>query len=182
MKYAATTAGRGPQDLRNARTAVIRQALARPMQKHSANDKGWLREVGSGAKTDRPQLRRLLSEIGLGDVVMVTRLDRPARSTRELLNLLAAITDRKAGFRSLGDAWAATTTARGRLTLTVLDGLAEFERERIRIHTGGRTGRASAESRSSRRTSSARRSSAATAANLSGRLPAPQCTQARFHG
>ena len=61
------------------------------------------REVASGAKTDRPQLRRLLSEVAAGDVVMVTRLDRLARSTRELLNTLAAITAKKAGFKSLGD-------------------------------------------------------------------------------
>ncbi len=64
-------------------------------------------------------------------VLMVTRLDLLARSTRDLLNTLAAITDRKAGFRSLGDAWADTTTAHGRLMLTVLGGLAEFERDLI---------------------------------------------------
>jgi len=52
------------------------------------------------------------------------------------LNTLAAITDRKAGFRSLGDTWADTTTAHGRLMLTVLGGLAEFERELIRARTG----------------------------------------------
>jgi hypothetical protein len=67
---------------------------------------------------------------------MVTRLDRLARSTRDLLNTLAAITDRKAGFRSLGDAWADTTTSHGRLMLTVLGGLAEFERDLIRARTG----------------------------------------------
>jgi DNA invertase Pin-like site-specific DNA recombinase len=60
---------------------------------------------------------------------MVTRLDLLARSTCDLLNTLAAITDRKAGFRSLADAWADTTTAHGRLMLTVLGGLAESERE-----------------------------------------------------
>jgi DNA invertase Pin-like site-specific DNA recombinase len=86
------------------------------------------REVASGVKTDRAQLRRLLDQLASGDVVMVTRLDRLARSTRDLLNTLAAITGRKAGFRSLGDAWADTTTAHGRLMLTVLGGLAEFER------------------------------------------------------
>ena len=67
---------------------------------------------------------------------MVTRLDRLARSTRDLLNTLATITDKKAGFRSLGDAWADTTTAHGRLMLTVLGGLAEFERDLIRTRTG----------------------------------------------
>jgi DNA invertase Pin-like site-specific DNA recombinase len=105
-------------------------------------------EVASGAKADRPQLRRLLSEIDAGDVVMVTRLDRLARSTRDLLNTLAAITEKKAGFRSLGDAWADTTTAHGRLMLTVLGGLAEFERELIRIRTGEGRARAKANGKS----------------------------------
>src|SRR4051812_25881656 len=73
------------------------------------------REVASGAKTDRAQLRRALAKLETGDVLMVTRLDRLARSTRDLLNTLATITDRKAGFRSLADDWADTTTAHGRL-------------------------------------------------------------------
>jgi DNA invertase Pin-like site-specific DNA recombinase len=95
------------------------------------------REVASEAKTDRAQLRRLLDGLAPGDVVTVTRLDRLARSTRELLNTLAAITEKKkAGFRSLGDTWADTTTAHGRLMLTVLGGLAEFERDLIRTRTG----------------------------------------------
>ena len=78
------------------------------------------REVASGAKSDRAQLHRLLGQLNGGDVLMVTRLDRLARSTRDLLNTLAAITGKKAGFRSLGDAWADTTTAHGCLMLTVL--------------------------------------------------------------
>jgi DNA invertase Pin-like site-specific DNA recombinase len=92
------------------------------------------REVASGAKTDRAQLCRLLDQLDAGDVLMVTRLDRLARSTRDLLNTLAAITGKKAGFRSLGDA--DTTTAHGRLMLTVLGGLAEFEKDLIRTRTG----------------------------------------------
>jgi DNA invertase Pin-like site-specific DNA recombinase len=106
------------------------------------------REVASGAKTDRPQLRRALAALERGDVLMVTQLDRLARSIRELLNTLTAITGRKAGFRSLGDTWADTTTARGRLMLTVLGGLAEFERNVIRIRTG--EGRARAVARGQR--------------------------------
>jgi DNA invertase Pin-like site-specific DNA recombinase len=93
------------------------------------------KEVASGAKTDRAQLHRLLNALDEGDVLLVTRLDRLARSTRDLLNTLAAVTGRKAGFRSLGDAWADTTTPHGRLMLTVLGGLAEFERELIRTRT-----------------------------------------------
>ncbi len=98
------------------------------------------REVASGAKADRAQLKKALAQLDAGDVLMVTRLDRLARSTRDLLNTLGTIADRKAGFRSLGDTWADTTTAHGRLMLTVLGGLAEFERELIRVRTGeGRT-------------------------------------------
>lgn len=106
------------------------------------------RETASGAKTNRAQLRKALDQLAAGDVLIVTRLDRLARSTRDLLNTLAAITDRKAGFRSLGDAWADTTTAHGRLMLTVLGGLAEFERELIRARTG--EGRARAVERGQR--------------------------------
>jgi DNA invertase Pin-like site-specific DNA recombinase len=93
-------------------------------------------EVASGAKTDRARLRRALSVLAPDDVLMVTRLDRLARSTRDLLNTLATISERKAGFKSLGDTWADTTTPHGRLMLTVLGGLAEFERELIRARTG----------------------------------------------
>jgi DNA invertase Pin-like site-specific DNA recombinase len=88
-----------------------------------------------GAKTDRAQLRRVIEALAPGDVLMVARLDRLARSTRDLLNTLAAIAERKAGFRSLADAWADTTTSHGRLMLTVLSGLAEFERDLIRQRT-----------------------------------------------
>ena len=84
------------------------------------------RESASGAKTDRRRLRSMLAALEKGDVVMVTRLDRLARSTRDLLNILGEIADRGAGFRSVADAWADTTTPHGRLMLTVLGGLAEF--------------------------------------------------------
>src|SRR6202050_5440572 len=96
--------------------------------------KVW-RETASGAKTDGVQLRRVLDQFDAGDVLMVTRLDRLARSTRDLLNILATIAEKKAGFRSLGDTWADTTTSHGRLMLTVLGGLAEFERDLIRART-----------------------------------------------
>src|SRR6201987_1302213 len=90
----------------------------------------------SGAKADRAQLRRLLDQLEADDVLMATRLDRLARSTRDLLNVLATITGKKGGFRSLGDTWADTTTSHGRLMLTVLGGLPEFERDLIRARTG----------------------------------------------
>jgi DNA invertase Pin-like site-specific DNA recombinase len=94
------------------------------------------KEKASGAKTDRPALAKLIRRLDAGDVLIVTRLDRLARSTRDLLNVLATVGERKAGFRSLKDTWADTTTPHGRLMLTVLGGLAEFERELIRARTG----------------------------------------------
>jgi DNA invertase Pin-like site-specific DNA recombinase len=109
---------------------------AQVRQLTKAGCKKVFRETASGAKTDRAELRKVLAKLDEGDVLMVTRLDRLARSTRDLLNTLAAITDHKAGFRSLGDTWADTTTSHGRLMLTVLGGLAEFERDLIRARTG----------------------------------------------
>src|SRR5208283_182873 len=105
-------------------------------QLRAAGAQKVFRETASGAQTGRPQLRRALSQLTGGDVLSVTRLDRLARSTRDLLNTLATIAGKGAGFRSLNDTWADTTTPHGRLMLTVLGGLAEFERELIRARTG----------------------------------------------
>jgi DNA invertase Pin-like site-specific DNA recombinase/predicted nucleotidyltransferase len=102
------------------------------------------REKVSGARADRPQLLRLLDVIGSGDVLNVSRLDRLARSTRDLLNIIETLSSRGAAFRSLGDQWADTTTPHGRLMLTVLGGLAEFERELIRARTSDGRARAKA--------------------------------------
>jgi DNA invertase Pin-like site-specific DNA recombinase len=89
----------------------------------------------SGAVTERKALARAIAALGPGDTLIVTRLDRLARSTRGLLNVLDTIAKAGAGFRSIADAWADTTTPHGRLMLTVLGGLAEFERELIRART-----------------------------------------------
>jgi len=93
------------------------------------------REKSSGARSDRPELAKVIATLRPGDTLMVTRLDRLARSTRDLLNVLDEVGKAGAAFRSLADAWADTTTAHGRLILTVLGGLAEFERELIRART-----------------------------------------------
>jgi len=94
------------------------------------------REKVSGSKTDRAELAKLIRRLEPGDLLVVTRLDRLARSTRDLLNIVATIAERQAGLRSLKDTWADTTTPHGRLMLTVLGGLAEFERDLIRARTG----------------------------------------------
>ena len=83
-------------------------------------DRHHSKEKVSGAKTDRPELAKAIGRLEPGDVLVVTRLDRLARSTRDLLNVLDHIGKRGAGFKSLKDAWADTTTAHGRLMLTVL--------------------------------------------------------------
>jgi DNA invertase Pin-like site-specific DNA recombinase len=90
-------------------------------------------------------LRLAIGKLEKGDVLTVTRLDRLARSTRDLLNTLATITGKGAGFRSLNDTWADTTTAHGRLMLTVLGVAAKFERRRILDRTA--RGRADAKAK-----------------------------------
>lgn len=110
----------------------------------SAGAEKVFRETASGAKSDRRQLARALKEMEEGDTLLVTRLDRVARSTRDLLNILDAVAKTRAGFCSLHDAWADTTTPHGRLMLTVLGGLAEFERDLIRARTGKGRDRAKA--------------------------------------
>jgi DNA invertase Pin-like site-specific DNA recombinase len=76
-------------------------------------------ETASGAQTDRRQLSKAHALLSHGDVLTVTRLDRLARSTRDLLNILARVAEAGAAFRSLGDTWADTTTPHGRLIVTV---------------------------------------------------------------
>jgi len=92
-------------------------------------------EKVSGAVTDRKALAKAIATLSVGDVLVVTRLDRLARSTRDLLNILAAVADRGAKFRSLADTWADTTTPHGELMITILAGLATFERHLIRART-----------------------------------------------
>ena len=120
-----------------ARVSTDGQTLdAQIAQLKAAGAEKVFREKLSGARANRPELARLMRSLASGDVVLVTRLDRLARSTRDLLNTLAAVAEKGAGFRSLNDIWADTTTSHGRLMLTVLGGLAEFERELIRARTG----------------------------------------------
>lgn len=93
------------------------------------------RETMSGARADRPELKKALANLSQGDTVVVTRLDRLARSTRDLLDIVHTIETRGATLKALADTWADTTTPTGKLILTVLGGLAEFERSLIRERT-----------------------------------------------
>jgi DNA invertase Pin-like site-specific DNA recombinase len=89
----------------------------------------------SGAVTDRKALAKAIAALGSGDVLLVTRLDRLARSTRDLLNVLDSISKAGAKFKSLADAWADTSTMHGELMITILAGLATFERHLIKART-----------------------------------------------
>jgi DNA invertase Pin-like site-specific DNA recombinase len=94
------------------------------------------REKISGARADRPQLAKLMASLKAGDVVLVTKLDRLGRSTRELLDLIERIGKAGASFRSLGDPLWDTSSSQGRLLSTLLAAIAEFERDLIRERTG----------------------------------------------
>jgi DNA invertase Pin-like site-specific DNA recombinase len=103
------------------------------------------REKVSGVRADRPQLAKLMAKLIPGDIVVVTKLDRLGRSTRELLELIERISKAGAAFRSLGDPLFDSTGAQGRLLVTMLAAIAEFERELIRERTGAGRERAMAE-------------------------------------
>src|ERR1700739_5043260 len=103
------------------------------------------REKTSGARADRPQLAKLMASLRAGDIVLVTKLDRLGRSTRELLDLIERIGKAGASFRSLGDPLWDTGSSQGRLLSPLLAGLAEFERDLIRERPGDGRKRAMAE-------------------------------------
>jgi DNA invertase Pin-like site-specific DNA recombinase len=120
-----------------ARVSTNGQSLeAQLAELRAAGCKKIFQEKMTGKHRERPQLKRALEALGDGDVLIITRLDRLARSSRDLLNVIKQVTDAGATFKSLRDHWADTTTAHGRLILTVLAGLAEFERELIVERTG----------------------------------------------
>jgi len=91
-----------------ARVSTDGQSLAsQDAQLHAAGCAKVYAEKVSGARSHRPELAKLIRRLGDGDVLMVTRLDRLARSTRDLLNILDTIAKAGAGFKSLADIWAA---------------------------------------------------------------------------
>ena len=112
---------------------------------HAAGCTRIYAEKITGTRRDRPELARLLDHLRPGDVVTVTRLDRLARSTRDLLDIAERIQAAGAGLRSLAEPWADTTTPAGRMVLTVFAGIAEFERTLIIDRT--RRGREAAKRR-----------------------------------
>lgn len=102
----------------------------------SAGCQKIFREKVSGANRNRPEFERMLDQIRTGDTIIVWRLDRLARSTRDLLNTMETLGDTGAQFQSLSEPWANTTTHAGKMIMTVFAGIAEFERDLIRERTG----------------------------------------------
>ncbi len=94
------------------------------------------KEKVSGVRADRPQVAKLMAALKTGDIVIVTKLDRLGRSTRELLELMERIGKAGASFRSLGDPLWDTSSSQGRLLSTLLAAIADFERDLIRERTG----------------------------------------------
>ncbi|SDH19362.1 recombinase family protein [Pelagibacterium luteolum] len=102
-------------------------------------------EKASGAKRSRSELAKMLDHLRAGDVVTITRLDRFARSTRDLLDIAEHLDAVEAGLKSLAEPWADTTTPAGRMVLTFFAGVAEFERSLIHERTS--EGRAAAKAK-----------------------------------
>ncbi len=129
-----------------ARVSTDDQDLA--IQRTALKEAGCKRlfeEKISGAIRGRAELDKMLEQLREGDVVVIARLDRLARSTRDLLGIAEEIAERGAGLRSLGEPWADTTSPAGKMILTVFAGIAEFERSLILQRTGA--GRAAAKAR-----------------------------------
>jgi DNA invertase Pin-like site-specific DNA recombinase len=119
-----------------ARVSTDDQTLDRQRERlREAGCERLFEEKVSGARRDQPELARLLDQLRRDDVVVVTRLDRLARSTGNLLEIAEAIRAKEAGLLSLAEPWADTTSPAGRMVLTVFAGIAEFERELIRQRT-----------------------------------------------
>ena len=129
-----------------ARVSSVEQNLdlqLRALEK--AGCKKIFREKASGAKRERPQFERMLDQLRAGDTIVVWKLDRLARSTRHLLETMEAIRTASAKFQSLSEPWADTTTHAGKMIMTILAGIAEFERDPIRERTSA--GREAAQKR-----------------------------------
>jgi DNA invertase Pin-like site-specific DNA recombinase len=130
-----------------ARVSTVGQTLDSQLEQLRAagcTSKNIYREKVTGARADRRELNRMLDKLDSGDVVTVTRIDRLARSTFDLFEIVKRIVDAKAQFRSLAEPWADTGTSTGRLMIAVLGGLADVERDLIRTRTAEGRSRAKA--------------------------------------
>jgi len=124
MKIGYARVSTKDQELENQRTRL-----------EAAGCESLFEEKISGAAKKRPQLERLLGQLRKDDVLVVTKLDRLARSTSELLRIAEVLNEKSAGLQSLDEPWADTTTPAGKMIMTVFGGIAEFERSLILTRT-----------------------------------------------
>ena len=119
-----------------ARVSTLEQNL--DLQLHALKKAGCRRifqEKISAGTRNRPEFQRMLDQIRAGDTIAVWKLDRLARSTRDLLETMETIQQFGAKFQSLSEPWADTTTHAGKMTMTIFAGIAEFGRRLIRERT-----------------------------------------------
>src|SRR6516162_11188288 len=120
-----------------ARVSTLEQNL--DLQLHALKKAGCRRifqEKISSSARNRPEFQRMLDQIRGGDILVVWKLDRLARSTRDLLETMETIRGAGGKFQSLSEPWADTTTHAGKMIMTIFAGIAEFERALIRERTG----------------------------------------------
>ena len=120
-----------------ARVSTLEQNLdlqLRALEK--ARCKKIFRQKVCGSNRERPQFQRMLDQIRVGDTIVVWKLDRLARSTRDFLETMETIREAGGRFQSLSEPWADTTTHAGKMIMTIFAGIAEFERDLIRERTG----------------------------------------------
>ncbi len=91
-------------------------------------------ETASGAQRDRPELKKAIEFVRDGDVLITWKLDRLARSLKQLIETVELLETKNVGFRSLTES-IDTTSASGKLTFHIFSALAEFERAMIRERT-----------------------------------------------
>ncbi len=119
-------------------------SIQRKLLKEQRCDKIF-EEKSSGVTRARPELDRMLGHMRQGDTIIIWKLDRLARSTRDLLKIAEKIKEAGASFKSISELWADTTSPAGKMILAVFSGIAEFEPNLIRERTS--IGRASAKER-----------------------------------
>jgi DNA invertase Pin-like site-specific DNA recombinase len=119
-----------------ARVSTLEQNLNLQLQalKKAGCRRIFHEKISAGAR-NRPEFQRMLDQIRAGDILVVWKLDRLARSTRDLLETMETIRQADGKFQSLSEPWADTTTNAGKMIMTIFAGIAEFERGLIRERT-----------------------------------------------
>jgi DNA invertase Pin-like site-specific DNA recombinase len=111
-----------------ARVSSLGQDLAVQLEKLKGCDKVF-KEKRSGVDAGRPELKACLEYLREGDTLLVTKLDRLARSTPDLYRIVSQLTERQVGFKVVDDPSIDTSTRTGKLIMGILASIAEFEND-----------------------------------------------------